>query len=171
MSQICVDDTIGIIWQHTQFDMSLNPYDDSTIDHDVETPTDHEKPKLYNKALFLLKLKEEQRLPQVVINSLIGDVSTLLEEEILSLKKDVIQCMQEGYASTELTSRVNEQFTKQIATTPFEGLHTSYLQKKYYIDHFHLVVRVIILGTSRTQIGTNYLPCMQKFKFIYQDKA
>ena len=81
-------------------------------------------------ALFLLKLKEE-RLPQVVINSLIGDVSTLLEEEILSLKKDVIQCMQEGHASAELTSKVNEQFAKQIATTPFEGLHTFYLQKNY----------------------------------------
>ena len=57
------------------------------------------------------------------------------------IKKDVIQCMQEGHASPELISKVNEQFTKQIAATPFDGLHTSYLQKKYYIDHFHLVVR------------------------------
>ena len=57
----------------------------------------------------------------MVINSLIGDVSTLLEEEILSVKK--------GHASAELTNKVNEQFAKQIATTPFEGLHTSYLQK------------------------------------------
>ena len=69
---------------HSDEDMSLNPFDDSTIDHDVQTT---ERPKLYNKALFLLKLKEEQRLPQVVINSLIGDISTLLEEENLSLKK------------------------------------------------------------------------------------
>ena len=49
--------------------------------------------------------------------------------------------MEEGHASAELISEVDEQFTKQIAAAPFEGLHTSYLQKKYYIDHFHLVVR------------------------------
>ena len=44
--------------------MSLHPLDDSI-------PTDCERLKLYNKALF----------PQVAINSLIGDISTLLEEE------------------------------------------------------------------------------------------
>ena len=56
---------------HGDEGMSLHPLDDSTIDHDVLT--DCERPKLYNKALFLLKLKEEQRLSQVAINSLIGD--------------------------------------------------------------------------------------------------
>jgi len=118
-------------------EMMVNPFDDSTVYNDVQT--DCGRHKLYNKALFLLKLSAE-RLSQVAINSLIGDVSTLLEEETLSLKKDVVQCMQEGHASNELISRVNEQFSKKIAATPFEGLHTSYLQKKYYNDHFYLVV-------------------------------
>ena len=89
----------------------------------------------------------------MAINSLIGDISTLLEEETLLLKKDVIQCMLEGHASTELISRVNEQFSTKIAATPFEGLHTSYLQKKYYNDHFHLVVRMYI---SELQLHTFY---------------
>ena len=142
---LLIDDTMdtGEVQQDSQHvhggdeEMMVNPFDDSTVCNDVQT--DCGRPKLYNKALFLLKLNGE-RLSQVAINSLIGDVSTLLEEETLSLKKDVIQCMQEGHASTELISRVNEQFSKKIATTPFEGLHTSYLQKKYYNDHFHLVV-------------------------------
>ena len=113
-------------------EMMVNPssFDDSlTVHHDVQT--DHGKPPLYNKALFLLKLKEEQRLSQVAINNIIVDISTLLEEETLSIKKEVIQSMKEGHASTELISRVNEQFSKKLAVTPFEGLHTSYLQKKY----------------------------------------
>ena len=126
--------------EHVYADEEMsNLFDDSAIDHEEQT-TNYEIPKLYNKALFLLKLKEEKRLPQVVLNSLIGDISTLLEEEISSLQKDVTQCMQEGHASAELISEVNEKFAKQIATAPFDGLHTSYLQKKYYIDHFHLVV-------------------------------
>ena len=35
---------------HSDEDISLNPYDDSTIDHDVQIPTVHEKPKLYNSS-------------------------------------------------------------------------------------------------------------------------
>ena len=35
-----------------------NLFDDSAIDHEEQT-TNYEIPKLYNKALFLLKLKEE----------------------------------------------------------------------------------------------------------------
>ena len=65
---------------HSDQDMSLYPSDDSTIDHDLQA-TDHEKSKLYDKALFLLK-QEVQRLPQVVINSLISDISTLLVETL-----------------------------------------------------------------------------------------
>ena len=52
----------------------------------TEISTERERPKLYNKALFLLKLKEERRLSQLAVNGLIGDISTLLEEEISSLK-------------------------------------------------------------------------------------
>ena len=56
-------------------------------------------------AVFLLKVKEEQRLSQVAINGLIGDITTLLEEN-LSLKKDVIQCMQEENALAELIGTI-----------------------------------------------------------------
>ena len=124
--------------EHADEEIS-NPLDDSAVDHDVQT-SKHEYPKLYNKALFLLKLKEDNRLPQVVINSLISDISTLLEEEISSLQKSVTWFMQKRHTSNELISEVKEQFAKQIASPPFDGLHTSYLQQKYYIDHFHLVV-------------------------------
>lgn len=110
---------------------NLNPSDSTDV------PAD--RPKSYNKALFLLKLKEEQRLPQVAVDGLIGDISILLEE-ILSLKQNVIQHMQEGHVSAELISEVNEQFTERVTTSPFEGLQTSYLQKKHFIDRFTLVV-------------------------------
>jgi len=53
-------------------EMDAAPFDDSI------TKVAAERPKLYKKALFLLKLKEERRLSQVVVNGLIGDISTLL---------------------------------------------------------------------------------------------
>ena len=118
------------------------------------------RPKTYNKALFLLKLKEERRLPQVAVDGLIGDISILLDEEILSLKQNVIQYMQEGHVSAELISKVNEEFTERVYS-PFEGLQTAFFQKKYFINHFNLVVCTMymllfpycicdIIGTSRT---------------------
>ena len=123
-SELLIDDSMDTedpllrdsehIHVHSDEEMTLHPLDDSTIDHDV--PTDCERPKLYNKALFLLKLKEEQRLSQVAINSLIGDISTLLEEHT-SLKKDVIQCMQEGHASGELIHKVNTILQKNGSST------------------------------------------------------
>ena len=45
-----------------------------------------QRPKLYNRALFLLKIKKERKLSQVAVNDVIGDIFTLLEEKILSLK-------------------------------------------------------------------------------------
>ena len=113
---------------------------DSVCFDDPVTEISAERPKLYNKALFLLKLKEERRLSQLAVNGLIGDISTLLEEEISSLKKDVIKCMHEEHASTELISKIHKQFSDKITAPPFEGLQTAYLQKKYFTENFHLVV-------------------------------
>ena len=112
---------------HSIEEMDSAPFDDSL------TEVSAERPKLYNKALFLLKLKEERRLSQVAVNGLIGDISTLLEEEILSLKKDIIQCMQEEHASTELISKIHKHFFEKIAVPPFE---------KYFTDNFHLAVSI-----------------------------
>ena len=114
----------------------------SNDDPVTEVSTERERPKLYNKALFLLKLKEERRLSQLAVNGLIGDISTLLEEEILSLKSKVIKCMHEEHASTELITKINEQFSEKLAAPPFEGLQSAYLQKKYFTDNFHLVVSI-----------------------------
>ena len=115
-------------------EMDAAPFDD------LITEVAAERPKSYNKALFLLKLKEERRLSQVAVNGLISDISILLEEEILSLKCDVIQCMQWEHASTELITKVKSHFSEKLAAPPFEGLQTAYLQKRYFTDNFNLVV-------------------------------
>ena len=66
-------------------EMTSNHFDNSLI-------PEVSRPKLYNKALFLLKIKEERRLSQVAINGLIGDITTLLGEEYLSLKISSSAC-------------------------------------------------------------------------------
>ena len=48
--------------------------------------------------------------------------------------------MQEEHASADLISKINKQFSEKIAAPLFEGLHTAYLQRKYFTDNFHLLV-------------------------------
>ena len=111
----------------------------TTADFAVDVPVS-ERPKLYNKAMYLLKLKHERRISQVAIDGLISDTATLIEEELLSVKNKVIQCLEEGHAPAELISNINEKLSKRISTQPFEGLQSAYLQKKYYLENFNLVV-------------------------------
>lgn len=113
----------------------------TTTDFAVDVPVS-ERPKLYNKAMFLLKLKQERRLSQMAIDGLISDITTLLEEELSSLKKEVIQCLEGGHVSAELINNINKTLSKRISTPPFEGLQSAYLQKKYYLENFNLVVCV-----------------------------
>ena len=63
---------------HETYMYSTKEMDSASFDDPV-TEVSTERPKLYNKAL---KLKEERRLSQLAVNGLIGDISTLLEEEI-----------------------------------------------------------------------------------------
>ena len=138
-SELLSDERVNTEDTHESSSHSIEEMDSAPFDEPV-TEASTERPKLYNKALFLLKLKEEQRLSQLVVNGLIGDISTLLEE-ILLLKDEVVKCMYEEHASIELINKINKQFSDKIAVPPFEGLHIAYLQKKYFIDKFHLVVR------------------------------
>ena len=95
---------------------------------------------LNSKALFLLKIKEERRISQSNVDCLIGDFTVLLKEELMSLKGDIISCVKEGQDVDDSVSRIDNLFSKKLATSPFDGLDTAHLQRKYFLEHFHLVV-------------------------------
>ena len=43
-------------------------------------------------------------------------------------------------ASMELSTTINETITQRVDPSSFQGIHTAYLQRKYYNEHFNLVV-------------------------------
>ena len=90
-----------------------------------------------HKALFLLKLKEERRISQANVDRIVGDISILFQDEIRSLKSEILSCIQH---TDESTTMINQIFDKKLTTPPFVGLESACLQRKYYIDHFNLVV-------------------------------
>ena len=106
-----------------------------------DTPTDPARIQPNSKALLLLKMKEDRRISQSNVDGLVADFTVFLQEEILSLKEDVISCIHHGKDLNDSISKVNVLFSQKLAASPFQGLETAYLQRKYFIDHFHLVVR------------------------------
>ena len=102
--------------------------------------------QLNSKALFLLKIKEDRRISQSNVDCLIGDLTVLLKEELMSLKSDIISCVKEGQDTDDSVSRINEIFSKKLSTSPFEGLDTAHLQRKYFLEHFHLVVSILLIN-------------------------
>jgi len=114
--------------------------DAAAVGENLTTTTqDDNRPVLYNKAMFILKLKEERRLTQVAIDGLIDDVASLLEEETLTLMKDINHCIR-GNVPEHVSSAINAIFSHRMVKSPFEGLHSAYLQKQYFINNLHLVV-------------------------------
>ena len=65
-----------------------------------------------SKALFLLKMKEDRRISQSNVDGLVADFTVLLQEEILSLKKDVISCIQHGHDLNDSIRKVDELFSQ-----------------------------------------------------------
>ena len=93
-----------------------------------------------SKALLLLKMKEDRRISQNCLDGLIADITVLLRDEILSLKNDVMSCIRKG-RDLDSIGNVDQLFAQTLAASPFQGLETAYLQRKYFVDHFQLVVR------------------------------
>jgi len=114
--------------------------DAAAVGENLTTTTqDDNRPVLYNKAMFILKLKEERRLTQVAIDGLIDDVASLLEEETLTLIKDINHCIQ-GNVPEHVSNAINAILSCRMVKSPFEGLQSAYLQKQYFINNLHLVV-------------------------------
>lgn len=98
-----------------------------------------------NKALFLLKLKEERRISQANVDRLIDDISVLVQDEIRSLRGEILSCIQHGLSTEDSTTMIKQIFDKKLSTSPFVGLESACLQRKYYIEHFNLVVCCLIV--------------------------
>ena len=124
-----------------------------TIDVDEESPVDLlsefsegsesiDTPDTQKQAaLFLLKTREERRITQAALNGIVGDVKGLWSQAMQKLQETVLQRLsqQPGGVSAE---EVRECFGD---TTPFDGLETEHLQRRYYKEHFGLLVSYIVV--------------------------
>ena len=97
--------------------------------------TQYETPNIRDSgARFLLKTREQYRIPQSTLNSIISDFRGLWELSIGLMKQKVQECAESDEVdSSSLMKCFDDSF-------PFESLETEYRQLQYYKEHFNYLV-------------------------------
>ena len=85
-------------------------------------------------ALFLLRFKEQYKLPQSAINFAVGSINSIVESVCDDVYESVQASLQRDGCTAELAACFQEH------QDPFASLHTEYRQSKFYRDVFGLVV-------------------------------
>ena len=111
-----------------------------------------------SSALLLLELKEHHRLSQAAIDIVVegyrGLFSTIkgyIKAALRSKLADLGLNINDVGAMEEVINEVDD---------PFSGLETEYHQNSYYLNHFNLVVCVLLCGMT-------LLPRINYFYFYY----
>lgn len=102
-------------------------FDDSQLDP-VEMVDELSAKK--SAALLLLNLKERHRLTQSAVNFTVGQIKQMMEYAFKDIKMSIQSQLHEVHLNLDQCFNINL----------FEGLETEYLQSKFYLEHFNLVV-------------------------------
>ena len=89
-------------------------------------------------ALFILKTRENHRIPISIMDTIIGDVSSLYTLALSAIKKQVISILQLNGEGVE--SAVADLFDTSHFANVFLGLETHYQQLQYIKRNFNFVV-------------------------------
>ena len=95
----------------------------------------------HQAALFTLKLREIHKVSQLAMTEIMTEVSTMLNEAIQDLKKEVFTVMDNDKVNASAASlHTLEDIFKKAHQDPFESLYTEYNRTKYYRENMGLVV-------------------------------
>lgn len=90
-------------------------------------------------ALFILTMKEKFKLTQTAIDVALGQIQSIVTYALEDTKTNLQQAIATPVSDQPmLASDLLKYF--DISLNPFEGLHSEYMQNKFYEEEFHLVV-------------------------------
>ena len=122
--------------------------DNATLSDDERDCDEQEEAKDYVHdvtrflALFLLKTKEENQLSQQTINAILRNTEDVVESSVQCLKDKIITCLTNNDINIAEVAGLNEILVEPSVFSRASGpLANEYLQIKYYVENFDLVVR------------------------------
>lgn len=132
--------------QHSEFVHQENPFSSSALEDSepfdcTQSPEPDHGDQVILKhagALFLLKAKEQYKITQIALDGLVCDISDMLQTTVTQLGDAVKECLTNANCDPKVVSQINAVFDEY--KDPFDGLQTAYLQKKFYSNHFNLIV-------------------------------
>ena len=97
----------------------------------------------HSAALFILKAKEERRVSQRALDGLLEDFHEICEIQRNVLRVEIKKCLDDLQCTSVVIDAVDRVIKESRSVSPFNGLHTAYLQQQYFQTHFHFVVSCI----------------------------
>ena len=99
--------------------------------------TDEKEIRL-SSALLILKLKEQCHVSQNAVNIIVGECKGLLSQTLTRVQAGLKARLASLVLDPKVITGLDDVFSEII--DPFQGLHTYYLQQKYYHEELGLVV-------------------------------
>jgi transposase-like protein len=92
-------------------------------------------------ALFLLKTGVVSKVSSLAVDTLIDDISLLLQSSVQSLQQDLSELFH--LRNVELGPELDAIFTQSRVLKPFNGLQSKHLRRNFYRREFSWVVSVL----------------------------
>ena len=104
--------------------------DEGTMQHD----------KTYHGAKFILKIREQYRMPQSTLDKVVEDFKGIWTVSQESMREEVKSKLEKKLCETDV-AEIMKSFDSSF---PLRGLETEYRQLQYYKQHFNYLVRTKI---------------------------
>lgn len=119
-------------------------------------------------ALFLLKTTAVTKVSKSALDDLVSDFSIFLNSKLHTLENDVTTYLRQK--NVEVDSDLLKMFRSPSVTSPFQGLDSEYLRKKYYIDHLGMLVSMCMCTCMCFMLAASmpgYKCMLAKFSLAY----
>ena len=107
-------------------------------DHTQSPPTASNNVNRRLPAKFILKVREEYRIPQSTVDKVLQDVSALCYSAVDNFKDEVFQRIG-GLENSDQFRSIMLESMKSISS-PFQDLDMQHKQNKYFKEHFDYLV-------------------------------
>lgn len=118
----------------------------TTISFSRELTQPHTQKDLNRQvALWILKLKEEKRLPQSTVDEVLSGVTELCSDIVLHLRDELHKVLNSAKLNPSDIPGFEDVLSDDSPyTNPFRTLQTQHLQMGYYRKEFNLVVGIVL---------------------------
>jgi len=133
---------------------AVTEIDDNEVDNDSEQDPDEERGNenyigdvTKFLALIILKTKEENQLSQQTIDAILGNTEDVVESSVQCLKDKIRECFAKNDIEVEAVDGLGDILEEPcVFSRAKEPLANEYLQVKYFLENFDLVVSLSTTG-------------------------